>query len=76
MLTLLPDALKTLTEIQKRRLILHKAEGYTTRKIAVIEGVSQASVHESITGAEKKIENFVKKNDHAIQKYPVKQEDY
>lgn len=76
MLALLPSALKVLTEIQMRRFVLHKVDGYTTRKIAVIEGVSQATVHESIAGAEKKIAKFLKKNDQAAQKHPVKQEDY
>ena len=60
-ITLLPGALKVLTEIQMRRLVMHKVEGYTTRKIAEIEGVTQQSVHESITGAEKKIAKFLRK---------------
>ena len=60
MLALLPGALKVLTEIQRRRFILHKAKGLTTRKIAVIEKVTQATVHESIAGAEKKIAKFLK----------------
>ena len=61
MISLLPDALNTLTEIQKRRFVLHKGEGYTTRKIAFIERVSQASVQESISGAEKRIKKFLRK---------------
>jgi len=70
MRSLLPDALNTLTETQKRRFILHKGEGYTTRKIAVIERVSQASVQESISGAEKKIKKYLKKNEQTSQKIP------
>ena len=75
MLALVPAALETMTENQRRRFCLHKAEKLTTRKIAAIERVSQASVHESICGAEKKIENFLKKNEKFTRKYPVKRED-
>jgi hypothetical protein len=76
MLSPVPDALKVLTVTQKRRFVQHKVKGYTTRKIAAIEKVTQASVHESIVGAEKKIAKFLKKNTKAIPNYPVNTDDY
>ncbi|MCL1883944.1 MAG: hypothetical protein FWF81_09375 [Defluviitaleaceae bacterium] len=59
--TLLPEAMEVLSEIQRRRLIMHKVEGLTTREIATREGVAQPTVVNSILGAEKKIKKFLRK---------------
>ena len=55
------DALDTLTAIQRRRYILHTANGMTTRRIADDEGVSQRTVMDSIEQAQKKIRKFLAK---------------
>ena len=52
---------KCLTEIQRRRFYQHFYLGWTTRKIAANEGVSQMTVFESLKSAEKKIKKFLKK---------------
>jgi DNA-directed RNA polymerase specialized sigma24 family protein len=65
---LLPKALKVLTETQMRRLVMHKVDGYTTRKIAIIENITQQSAHDSITGARRKIEKFMKNNWKSLSK--------
>lgn len=50
-------ALNTLTDVQRRRYILHAAKGLSTWKIAKKEGVSQRSVMECLKAATKKINN-------------------
>jgi len=55
-------ALATLTDAQRRRYILHYAEGFTLRKIAGIEGVAFQVIDKSIKAAEKKINSFLAKN--------------
>ena len=59
---LLPEAMKALSEIQLRRLLLHKVEGLTTREIAKREGATQPAIVKSIHGAEKKIKKFLQAN--------------
>ncbi|MGC6173089.1 RNA polymerase subunit sigma-24 [Lacrimispora sp. 38-1] len=49
-----------LTEIQRRRFILHFFKGYSYRKIAAIEGVFFTSVAESITAASHKFKKYFK----------------
>ena len=55
-------ALSVLTDAQRRRYILHHAEGFTLRKIADIEGVAFQVIAKSIKSAEKKINIFLAKN--------------
>ena len=50
-----------LTEIQRRRFILHFVEGLSYRQIARREGVHFTSVHESIEAAAAKLQKFIKK---------------
>ncbi len=50
-----------LTEIQRRRFILHFVEGLSYRQIASREGVHFTSVHESIEAATAKLQKFFKK---------------
>lgn len=50
----------TLTETQKRRLMLFAFKGLSTREIAVMEGASQKSVWESINTAQNKIKKVLK----------------
>jgi hypothetical protein len=52
-------AFNKLTEIQRRRYLLHTVKGLTTRQIAEIEGVEQRSVMDSLEWAEKKIKKFL-----------------
>jgi hypothetical protein len=52
-------ALSRLTEVQRRRYLLHVVKGLTTRQIAVLEGVSHVAVVYSIELAEKKIEKIL-----------------
>jgi len=52
-------ALEKLTEVQRRRYLLHHAHGKTVREIADIEGVFFTSVHESIQAAERKIKKVL-----------------
>ena len=47
-----------LTKIQKRRYILSRAKGLSTREIAEKEGVSQRTVQDSLELAERKIKIF------------------
>ena len=47
-----------LTKIQKKRYILSRAKGLSTREIAEKEGVSQRTVQDSLELAERKIKNF------------------
>jgi len=60
-LALASHALDKLTEVQKRRYLLHRIEGITTREIASIDGCSHQSVVESLAGADKKIKKFLAK---------------
>ena len=53
------QALGKLTDVQRRRYVMHHAEGLTTRQIAAIEGAKQQSVSESILSADKKIKKFL-----------------
>ena len=53
--------LDSLTEIQRRRYILHKVNGLTVRNIAIKEGVKHQSVVENITSAENKIKKVLRK---------------
>lgn len=75
MLKLVPEILDKLTETQRRRFLLHKVKGFTVRKIAKAEGVAHQSVFESIIGAEKKIEKFLRKFSQNNQKHPDKTDD-
>jgi len=59
--SLLPEAMATLSENQRNRLLMHKVEGLTTREIAKRECVAQSAIVQSITGAEKKIQKFLRK---------------
>ena len=52
-------ALSTLTEVQRRRYLLHEADGLTIREIAEMEGSYFTAVHESLQAAEKKIKKFL-----------------
>jgi len=52
-------ALGKLTEIQRRRYLMHHAEGMTTREIADIEGTHFTTVHESLQAADKKIKKVL-----------------
>jgi len=47
-----------LTEVQRRRFILHFLRGYSYRKIAAIERVFFTSVAESITAASYKLKKY------------------
>ena len=53
------EALKTLTEVQRRRYLLYTAHGLSTWNIAEKEGISQHAVMCSIEWAEKKIKKFL-----------------
>ena len=57
----LPDAMATLTEKQRKRLVMHFYEGKTYREIAEIEGTKEAPIDRSIQDAKKKIRDFLKK---------------
>ena len=57
----LPEALATLTETQRRRMIMHFYYGKTFREIAEIEDVRAASIDESIQTAKKKLATNLKK---------------
>ena len=54
----LKQAMKQLNENQKRRVCLYYFQGLTYREIAEIEGVSDKSVRESVSGAIKKIKKY------------------
>lgn len=47
-----------LTEIQRRRFILHYFNGYSVRKIATIEGVHKRAVWDSLQWSAKKLKKF------------------
>jgi len=47
-----------ITQVQKRRFILHTFHGWSTRKISQMEGISHQAVAKSINLALKKLRNF------------------
>lgn len=51
-----------LTEVQRRRFLLHFFQGLSYRQIASREGVHFTSVHESIEAATIKLKKFFEKN--------------
>lgn len=53
---------RKLTEIQKRRFIMHFYENKSLREIAKLEGVHHNPVHRSIKLATKKLKNIFNKN--------------
>ena len=57
----LPEAMATLTETQKRRMIMHFYGRKTYREIANAENADLSSVRDSINLAKEKIKNFLKK---------------
>ena len=57
----LPEALSTLTETQRRRMIMHFYGRKTYREIASAESADLSSVRDSINLAKEKIKNFLKK---------------
>ena len=52
------EAMKTLTDVQRRRLYMYCFLDYSERKIAMIEGVSYKQVRKSIEQAKKKIKKY------------------
>ncbi|GHU95702.1 hypothetical protein FACS1894208_08980 [Clostridia bacterium] len=52
-------AIDTLPEVQRRRLTAYYFEGLPYRKIAELEGVSDASIRESIVSAMKTLKTFL-----------------
>jgi len=54
----LKQSMKHLNENQKRRIQLYYFQGLTYREIAGLEGVSDMSIRESISGAIKKIKKY------------------
>ena len=52
-------ALDKLTDIQRRRYLMHHVQGKTTREIAALEGVNQSKIMNSLTLAEKKIKKIL-----------------
>jgi DNA-directed RNA polymerase specialized sigma subunit, sigma24 homolog len=53
------QALDRLTEIQRRRYLLHHVGGWTMRKIAESEGVGHTKIQKSLEAADKKIKKFL-----------------
>ena len=51
--------LEQLTEVQKRRYIMHRIKGLTTRQIAEIEAVNQSKIVKSVALADKKIHKIL-----------------
>lgn len=49
-----------LTEIQRRRFVLHYFKGLSTRRIAAIEGVNHSSVVRALGYAQAKLQNYFK----------------
>ena len=56
------QVLSQLTEVQKRRYVMYRIKGLTTRQISEIEGSRQQSVMESLQSAEKKIKKVLEKS--------------
>lgn len=54
-------ALSSLTQTQRRRVILAYIQGLSACEIARIEGIRQQSVSESLNAAKKKVQAFFKK---------------
>ena len=52
------EAMKTLTDVQRRRLYMHCFLDYSERKIAMIEGVSYKQIRKSIEQAKKIIKKY------------------
>lgn len=75
MLNLVPEILDKLTDIQRRRFLLHKVKLLSTRKIAAREGTTQQAISKSIVGAEKKIEKYLLNLKQKAAKRVVTQED-
>ena len=57
----LPDALATLTEKQRIRIIKHFYKGMTFREIAKAENTDASSVRDSISLAKEKLKKYLKK---------------
>ena len=57
----LPDALATLTEKQRRRMIMHFYEGMTFKEIADGEGTYVNAIDYSIQSSKRKLAKFLKK---------------
>ena len=53
------QVLDKLTEVQRRRYLMHRVDGLTLREIAAIESVAFQVVSKSISGAEKKIKKML-----------------
>jgi DNA-directed RNA polymerase specialized sigma24 family protein len=53
------EALDKLTDVQRRRYLLHTVGGLTTREIAAKEGVAQQVADRSIVAAKKKIKKIL-----------------
>lgn len=58
-LTTANSALDKLTDIQRRRYLLHTVRGLTMRQIAAKEDVGHTKIQRSIEAAEKKIKKFI-----------------
>lgn len=52
------EAMKTLTDVQRRRLYMYCFLDYSERKIAMIEGVSYKQIRKSLEQAKKKIKKY------------------
>lgn len=52
------EAMKTLTNVQQRRMYMYYFLDYSERKIAMIEGVSYKQIRKSIEQAKKKIKKY------------------
>ena len=57
-----------LTEVQRRRFLMHRVVGLTTRQIAELEGSKQQSIVESLQAAEKKIKKFWQRAKNTLSK--------
>ena len=57
----LHEAMKKLTETQRRRVYLYYFKQYTYREIAEMEHTAEMSIHDSISSALKKFRKFLKK---------------
>lgn len=54
----LDEAMKTLTDIQRKRVYLYYYKGLSEREIAAIEGVSYKQVRKSLVQAQKKLKKY------------------
>jgi DNA-directed RNA polymerase specialized sigma24 family protein len=54
--------LDILTPTQRRRYLLHYADGLTENRIAEVENATQQSINDSLQAAQKKINKFLAKN--------------